>query len=674
MSRPDHERGTEDGSAEPPSPAEPPGPAAETPPPVIERPRPFEELGDFTTVDRRTAYLVVAAVAVGVAAAIVAAALLDLIGFLTNLFYYGRLSWSFASPAGNRLGVLALAVPVFGGLVIGLMARFGSERIRGHGIPEALESILVNKSRIEPKVTVLKPLSAALSIGTGGPFGAEGPIIMTGGSLGSVFGQTLHLSTAERKTLLVAGAAGGMAATFNTPFAAVLIAVELLLFEWRPRSLIPVGAASVTAVVVRWSILGSGPLFPVSTSVTPSAPLVGAAIVVGVTVALLATLLTWAVYAFEDLYRRLPVHWMWWPALGGLAIGVGGLVDPRVLGVGYGTIDLLLVGGLGLAATAVLLIVKGVVWSASLGSGTSGGVLAPLLMMGAASGLLLGRVLPVGSPALWALVALGAILGGTMRVPFTGAVFALELTHDISVLLPLLVAAVSAEAITVFTLKRSILTEKIARRRIHVAREYAVDPAEVIPIREVMHRAIVPVSADRPVGEAVHLAPEHAGKYLGLATIDPSSGTPVGLLTREDLVSYLAEGKDPSRPLRDLLPGRQVVLDPDQPIRVGAAALAEYDLESAPVGDRDHPGTFLGVFSRESLFEGRVLALQDEQERGRVLRVSLPRLRASGGPLGFPAVPTRPARARPAETPTTATPSSPDPEAGEPPGTVRKED
>ncbi len=644
---------------DPPTPRSPPAFSVDRSAPAVARPTPFEELGDFTTVDRRTLFLSAWSVPIGVAAALAAAALLGLIGFFTNLFYYGRLSVSFASPAGNGLGLAAIAIPVAGGLVVGLMARYGSDRIRGHGIPEALESVLVHRSRISPRVTVLKPVSAAISIGTGGPFGAEGPIIMTGGSLGSVLGQGLSVSAAERKTLLVAGAAAGMAATFNTPVAAVLIAVELLLFEWRPRSLIPVGVATVVATVVRWPILGAGPIFPLVGGLPVDASILLQAALLGLVVGALATVLTWSVYAFEDLYRRLPIHWMWWPAIGGILIGVGGVIDPRVLGVGYGTIDLVLVGGLGLAAVALLLATKAVVWSASLGSGTSGGVLAPLLMVGASAGFLIGSRLPAGSPALWALIGLGAILGGTMRVPFTGVLFALELTNDWAVLVPLFVASLAAFGLTVFSMRRSILTEKISRRRVHVAREYAVDPLEVLPVRAVMHTEIVLAEADLPIGEVARLTPTSESRFVAYPLI-ADGGRTVGFVSRAQIVGYLQGGGDPERPVSTLSGGLSGAVAPDHPLRVAAAALAEGDVESLPVIDPDDPGRVIGLVAREDLFTARVLALQDELHRDRILRVSWPAARA-------PAISNRRASARgPKRPPHPSSPGSTDATSGEP--------
>jgi chloride channel protein, CIC family len=328
--------------------------------------------GDFTA-DRRLIVISGMALVIGAICAVIAVVLLKLIGFFTNLFFYGRFSLALTSPAHNHLGPLVIVIPAVGGLIIGLMARYGSDRIRGHGIPEAIEAILIGRSRMQPKVAVLKPLSSAISIGSGGPFGAEGPIIMTGGSLGSLVAQAFHLTAAERKTLLVAGAAGGMSATFATPMPATLLAVELLLFEWKPRSLIPVAFASFVASLLRPFLLESGPMFPVTVhAALPASALVASALV-GVVAGLLAMVLTMAVYAAEDAFQRLPIHWMWWPALGGLVVGLGGLVQPRALGVGYDIIDQMLKGDYVPAALIGLIVVKGFIWSVALGSGTSGG-------------------------------------------------------------------------------------------------------------------------------------------------------------------------------------------------------------------------------------------------------------------------------------------------------------
>jgi H+/Cl- antiporter ClcA len=433
------------------------------------------------------------AITIGVAAAFVGLGLLDLIGLITHLVYEGRLSTKLAPPRIGDLGAWSILIPVAGGLIVGLMARFGSERIRGHGIPEAIETILIGGSRMEPRLAVLKPISSAISIGTGGPFGAEGPIIVTGGAIGSLVGQLLHLTAAERRTLLVSGAAGGMTAVFGTPVAAVLLAGELLLFEWRPRSLAPVALAAASAEVVRSALAGSGllrkaPLFPLHTSLHGGLPLevaAGAALV-GLLGGVLAAAMTASVYGAEDMFGRLRLHWMWWPALGGVVVGVGGLIDSRVLGVGYDTIGAELAGGLTLGALAALLVAKLVVWAIALGSNTSGGVLAPVLMIGAAMGGLLGAVLPGADAGTWAMIGMAATLTGVMRSPLTSIVFALELTHDVNAMPALLVTCGCAYLLSVLVLKRSILTEKVARRGYHVFREYEVDPLRALQVRDAL--------------------------------------------------------------------------------------------------------------------------------------------------------------------------------------------
>ena len=429
-----------------------------------------DRLADFST-DSRVLLLSAMAVVIGCIGAVVAYGLLWLIAGITNLAFYHRLSAGPAVPQGHHLGGWLVLVPVAGALVVGLMARFGSEKIRGHGIPEALEAILLGRSRIDLKVAILKPLSAAISIGTGGPFGAEGPIIMTGGAFGSMFAQQFQLSSAERKTLLVAGAAAGMSAVFATPVAAVLLAVELLLFEWKPRSFIPVAVASIVASVLRVQFLGAGPIFPVS----PHAPLAGtgllAAAGLGVASGFASGLLTLLVYGCEDLFQKLPLHWMWWPAIGALFIGVGGLIEPRVLGVGYDTIHSLLRGELVGGVVLGLLVAKALVWAIALGSGTSGGVLAPLLIMGGALGSVAASFLGGSDPGVWVLIGMAGMMGGTMRSPLTAMVFAIELTHDFNLFPALLIGCVTALGVTVLLLRRSILTEKLARRGHHITRE-----------------------------------------------------------------------------------------------------------------------------------------------------------------------------------------------------------
>jgi CIC family chloride channel protein len=582
----------------------------------------WEVLGDFTATTRLLPISGLA-IAIGIVAAFVALALLRLIGLFTNLFYFGRWSTAMVSPAGNHLGIYGVLVPVGGALVIGLMARYGSERIRGHGIPEAIEAILINGSRVEPKVALLKPISSAISIGSGGPFGAEGPIIMTGGAIGSMIAQLFHLTSAERKTLLVAGAAAGMSATFAAPVASVLLAVELLLFEWKPRSLIPVALASAAAAVLRRYLLGLGPLFPV-----PEHPLfIGlngllGCVLVGLLAGALSALLTMSVYAAEDAFHKLPIHWMWWPAIGGLVIGLGGLIFPQALGVGYDTIGGLLQGSVTTHVILGVLLVKWFIWAVSLGSGTSGGVLAPLLMMGGALGGLEAMFLPNEGAGFWPLISMGAVLGGTMRSPFTSIVFAFELTHDANVFLPLLIGSVIAHAFTVLTLKRSILTEKVARRGYHLSREYAVDPLEILFVREVMRTKVGVLSATSTVGEMQQsLRTDHRQSQRLLPVVD-EDGRFVGVLTRGDIRERMeAEGETAlRRRLGEVVRPDAVEAYPDESLRAVVYRMAEKGLTRMPVLER---GTekFLGLVALDDLLKARGRNLEEERTRERTLKL-----------------------------------------------------
>jgi len=585
---------------------------------------PAARLGDFTT-SWRVLWISSLAVGIGLVSAYIALALLRLIGLFTNLFFFGRWSTALVSPAANRLGLWEVAVPVAGALVIGVMARYGSERIRGHGIPEAIEAILINGSKVEPKVAILKPLSSALSIGSGGPFGAEGPIIMTGGAFGSMIAQLFRLSAVERKTLLVAGAAAGMSGTFASPVAAVLLAVELLLFEWKPRSLIPVALASVTAGAARRYLLGPGPLFPVPPHPVFLGPegLLGC-VVAGVLAGALSALLTLAVYAAEDVFRLLPIHWMWWPALGGLAIGLGGLIFPQALGVGYDTIGALLQGEVPRTMILGILLVKSAIWAISLGSGTSGGVLAPLLMMGGALGGIEAMFLPHEGTGFWPLVSMGAILGGTMRSPFTGVIFVLELTHDVNVLVPLLLAVTMAHAFTVLTLRRSILTEKVARRGYHLSREYAVDPLEILFVRDVMRENILALPASLTGAQLADLVTGDGRRGQLLYPVVDGARKLVGVITRGSLHKLLETWPSPDRSLADLACRSPVVAYPDEPLRLVVYRMAETGLTRFPVVESSDARKLAGMISLNDLLRARTRTLAEERQRERVLRIRLP--------------------------------------------------
>ena len=443
-------------------------------------------------------------------------------------------------------------MPIVGGLILGAMARFGSERIRGHGIPEALEAIMMGGSRLGPRVAVLKPISSAISIGSGGPFGAEGPIIMTGGAAGSLIAQFFHFTSSERKTLMVAGAAAGMAAVFAAPIAALALAVELLLFEFKPRSLFPVAVAAAIAATVRRPLLGDGPIFPVPAHhIEFGGTALFYCVLAGIAAGLLALAITRMVYAAEDAFAMLPIHWMWWPAIGGIAIGIGGLIFPEALGVGYDVIAQLLTGEAPMRIIVGVLLVKSVIWAIPLGAGTSGGVLAPMLMMGAALGALEGHIFPDYGPGFWAIVGMAAILGGTMRVPFTALLFTIELTQDVGMLLPLLVATVVAYGVTVLAMPRSILTEKISRRGFHITREYSVDPLEVLSVQEVMRTRIVALPVDLAVPALESIAAgtdQQRGQHL-YPVLD-ADGELASVVTRRELRARLQDPAFRSSPNR----------------------------------------------------------------------------------------------------------------------------
>jgi H+/Cl- antiporter ClcA/CBS domain-containing protein len=585
----------------------------------------LDHLGDFTTTTR-VIPIGGLAVGIGVFAAYVAYLLLKLIGLCTNLFFFQRAATELVSPAGHHLGPFVVLVPVAGALIIGLMARYGSERIRGHGIPEAIEAILMNGSRVEPKVALLKPISSAISIGSGGPFGAEGPIIMTGGAFGSLIAQFFHLTSSERKTLLVAGAAAGMSATFAAPVASVMLAVELLLFEWKPRSLIPVALASVTAAAVRRHILGMGPIFPV-----PAHPAfigwegLAGCIIVGFLAGGLSALLTAGVYASEDAFAKLPIHWMWWPALGGLAIGIGGFFFPQALGVGYDVIQGLLTGDLPTRIIVGVLLVKSTIWALSLGSGTSGGVLAPLLMIGGALGGVEAHFLPFEGAGFWPLVSMGAILGGTMRSPLTAVIFALELTHDVNVMLPLLLAVTIAHGFTVLALRRSILTEKISRRGYHLSREYSIDPLEIIFAREVVRTSVVALPATATIDQvaaSLKPAPANARHDQRLFPVVDEGRRVVGVITRFGLRQWLNEGGRAGQPLGEVIERRPVMAYADEPLRVIVYRMAETGLTRLPVVERQN-GTFVGMLALTDLLTARARILDAERRRERVLGSAL---------------------------------------------------
>jgi H+/Cl- antiporter ClcA/predicted transcriptional regulator len=577
---------------------------------------PKDTLRDFSANPRLLVLSVMAAV-VGSFGAGAAWVLLKLIMLATNLAYFHRFSVAPVDFATEHLSVWSIGVPVLGGLIVGLMARFGSEKIRGHGIPEAIEAILIGQSRIQAKVAILKPLSSAVAIGTGGPFGAEGPIIMTGGAVGSLFAQMFNLSSAERKTLLVAGAAAGMTAVFGTPIAAVLLAVELLLFEWKPRSFIPVAAAAVIAFAWRPFLIGAGPLFPYLG--TPDLPWWGlaACALIGIVAGAQSSLMTVCLYRVEDLFRRLPVHWMWWPAIGGLVVGIGGYFEPAALGVGYENIRGLLAGQFNLDDAGLLLLVKAAIWIVALSSGTSGGVLAPLLIMGGALGAIEAHILPFGDAGFWALLGMSSILGGTMRAPLTATMFAVELTGNTHMLAPLLVAAVGAFGFTVLVMRRSILTERIARRGLHLSREYTVDPFSVMRVSSIMAKPAESLPGSMRVSDVMTFfdAPDGVQRHRSYPIVDENQRV-IGMVSRSDVLRWSREGWTETETLADKQERHTLLTAYDDDL-VGDIAdqMATADIARVPVISRA-TNTLVGLVARRDLLRVRLHTTREEHERG----------------------------------------------------------
>ena len=582
-------------------------------------------LADFTTCPR-VLLITAAALFVGAVSTLAAYALSWLITVITNLAFYQRWSSLPTTPQGHHLGWWVIVIPVFGALIIGLMARFGSEKIRGHGIPEALEAILLGQSCIHLKVALLKPLSAAISIGTGGPFGAEGPIIMTGGALGSLFAQRFNLSPAERKTLLVAGAAAGMTAIFAAPVAAVLLAVELLLFEWKPRSFIPVVAAVSVAAVFRVVLLGSGPVFSILAHAPASGMEMACAALVGVLVGFGAGLLTLLVYGFEDLFQKLPLHWMWWPALGALVVGIGGVFEPRVLGVGYEAIHTLLRGEIVGAAVLGLVLAKALVWSAALGSGTSGGVLAPLLMIGCSLGAALAPWLPVGDASLWALVGMTAMMSGSMRCPFTATIFAAELTSDYHLLPALMLGSVASFAVNVLLMKRSILTEKLSRRGQHITYEYSIDPFEFTRVQDVMDHEAPTIPARMPLrnyAEHIACSEDPLAKRQATLLLD-DQGRLTGIITRGDVIRSLRQPDADCLTVADAGSCNLIVTFPVEPLHAALTKMLNHDIGRLPVVDPLVPTHVLGYLGRAAILSARQRPHFEETFRHKGLDTTAP--------------------------------------------------
>jgi H+/Cl- antiporter ClcA/CBS domain-containing protein len=582
---------------------------------------------ETVTVGPRVVLISAIAVAIALAAGVIAVVLTRLIGLVTNLAYYGRYSTDFSAPSIERLGAWSALVPVAGAIVVGLMARYGSAAIRGHGIPEVMERVLHGKSRISPKVMFLKPLSAAIAIGTGGPFGAEGPIIATGGALGSLVGQVFHVTADERKTLLAAGAAAGMTATFGSPVSAVLLAVELLLFEYRARSIVPVALASAAATAVRIAMVGSEPVFTLPDIAQPGWEALGFYLVVGILIGLASVAITRIVYRMEDVFAKLPIHWMWWPALGAIVVGVIGLVEPRTLGVGYTNIDAILSGGVLGGALLMLVVLKFVSWSVYLGSGTSGGTLAPLFTIGGGLGALLGAAAIALKPSMGvdphvaALVGMASIFAGASHALLASVIFAFETTRQPLGLLPLLAGCTAAYLTSHLLMRHSIMTEKLARRGTRVRTEYSVDFLSQVRVDSVMSEEVVTLRGEETIDQVrAKLKAGGAGlTHQGFPVLD-AHGQLLGVVTRRDI--YAAEHAREA-PVRSIIRRSPAVAFPDNTLREAADHMVRERVGRLPVVDREHPRRVVGIVSRSDLLaahEPRLAAAFDRTARWRILR------------------------------------------------------
>jgi chloride channel protein, CIC family len=552
--------------------------------------------------DGRLFFICGLALLIAAGAGVLAEALVALIGLITNLSFYGRVSLALSSPADNALGPLVVLVPVVGGLIVGVMARWGSPAIRGHGIPEVMERVLVGESRIPPRVTMLKPVGSALSIGTGGPFGAEGPIIASGGALGSLVGQALRVTADERKILLAAGAAAGMAAIFGAPVSATILAVELLLFEYRARSLAPVALASAMAAALRLAFHGPAPVFPMPVIGTPSGAALAAYTAIGVLIGGLGVAVSRGLYHIEDAFELLPIHWMWWPALGGVVVGVMGYLVPRTLGVGYDNIRQLLDGSLAGRALLLLVVAKLVSWSIALGSGTAGGTLAPLFTIGGGAGVLVGGVVAALLPALGmdprvaGLVGMAAAFTGASRALLASVVFAFEATRQPMGLLPLLAGCTGAYLISLRTMRYTIMTERLARRGTAVITEYSADYLSRLLVRDHASRAVVTIPADELIGTAqAWLTSGVAPTHQGFPVVD-GVGRVVGVLTRRDL---LAPGLDETARVRDLVHREPIMIPGRRTLREAADMMVRAKVGRLPVVADD--GALCGILSRSDL-------------------------------------------------------------------------
>ncbi|KAA8482471.1 H+/Cl- antiporter ClcA [Arcticibacter tournemirensis] len=529
----------------------------------------------------------ISALCVLTAAAIsfVAKILIYLINLVTNISFYGSFDFAFNSPANNLLGLWVIVVPAMGGLLVGLMALYGSKAIRGHGIPEAMEQILTNKSRIKPSIAFLKPISAAIAIGTGGPFGAEGPIIATGGAFGSTLGQLLHVTPNERKIILAAGATAGMSAIFGTPVAAIFLAIELLLFEFSPKAVLPVALACITGAAGHHFLFESGPVFPMPDLDIPSNMALGIYSFIGIIIGIISMALTKAVYYIEDAFEKLPVHWMWWPAIGGLAVGIIGFFAPATLGVGYENITNMLSGKVPMILMLSLCFFKFLSWAIALGSGTSGGTLAPLLTIGGASGAILGSLILSLFPQsgisvpMAALVGMSSMFAGASRAYLTSITFALEATMQSHALLPLLGACTGSYLVSFFLMENTIMTEKIARRGIYTPDSYEPDVLRKMSVSDVVRQDLIAINEGNTIAETREYLRDYSVSESHFLVVD-KDGLFVGTVTT---LNILNESRNPDSSIAEITNRNIAILRSDDTLSKAVTLMSESTEDFLPV-------------------------------------------------------------------------------------------
>jgi H+/Cl- antiporter ClcA len=564
---------------------------------------------------KRMAFMSLLAIIIGCCVSVIAKVLVYLINLITNICFHHSFSVSHSSPADNTVGLFVIIIPAIGGLIVGLMAFYGSKAIRGHGIPEAMEQILTNSSKIKPAITFLKPLSSAISIGTGGPFGAEGPIIATGGALGSTIGQVLRINSYERKILLTSGATAGMAAIFGSPVAGIFLAIELLLFEFSPRSIIPVALACITGAAGHHLFFEAGPVFPTPPVAEPTNWSLAGYSIIGILIGLLAAGVTKAVYLVEDAFEKLPIHWIWWPALGGLAVGVIGYFAPHTLGVGYDNITHVLSGKMTLQLILTLGIMKFISWVIALGSGTSGGTLAPLLTIGGAIGAALGIAASALFPKMGinvtmaALIGMSAMFAGSSRALLTSIIFAIETTGQVNALLPLLAACIAAYFVSYFLMSNTIMTEKIARRGVKTPDIYKPDILEKITVQQVLSDATV-ISGNTTIAEVrtwLQQEKDQQGNYY--IVVDPK-GAFRGIVSGSNLFSM---HHDVKQPIEALIKRKPVAVTPTDTLKIAVELMAMENVDVLPVIVPAN-NTVTGVLSYRDILAGyRTWAEEDEE-------------------------------------------------------------